>query len=80
MGKEGSAEAIGVGPTSRQRAEPVNEITGLGVNGNGTMIGLDNFGTVPSQGTPVPEPGTLLLLVAGFFGVCLIANRKIAQK
>ena len=27
MGGEESAEAIGVGPTSRQRAEPVKEIT-----------------------------------------------------
>jgi hypothetical protein len=45
---------------------------GLGINGNQTIIGLDNFGTVP-------EPGSLLLLGAGLFGVGLFRKTKMAK-
>lgn len=56
------------------------DYTGLGINGDDTMTGLDNFGTAPSEGDPVPEPGALLLFAAGPSGVGLIRNRRIAQK
>jgi len=50
--------------------------TGLGINGTTTTtIELDNFGT-----TAVPEPGILLLLAPGLFGVGLFSKMRLAKK
>jgi hypothetical protein len=50
------------------------------INGTAASMELDNFGTVPSQGTSVPEPGVLLLLGADLFGVCVFSKIKMADQ